>query len=70
MGDADLGRFDDPLVDVLALAVGGALQRVERAADVGLAPLRLVGGEARDVLAHTLDVGPLGRPAVRTTLSA
>src|SRR5215471_2190 len=33
---ADLGGFDDPLVDILVRAVGSALERVESAGDVGL----------------------------------
>ena len=37
--DAGFGRLDDPLVSVLARAIGGAFERIERALDVGLAAL-------------------------------
>ena len=63
VGDACFGRFDDPLVNVLARAIGGARQRIESMAHVSLAALRLVGLKARHVLLHAFGVRALGRPA-------
>src|SRR5262249_29924189 len=65
MRDAGLGRRDDPLISVFACAVGGALERIERTADVRLAALVLKGLEARNVLVHAHGIRAFGLPCER-----
>src|SRR5580700_1008272 len=62
---ANFGSLDDALIDVLTFAVGGALERIERSAHVGLAARLLVGFEAGDVLGNARHIRPLRRPALQ-----